>query len=54
VHAAFETLLRWHADERIRPHVSELFPLAEARRALERLLARQSTGKIVLTVADTR
>jgi NADPH2:quinone reductase len=54
VHAAFETLLRWHADERIRPHVSELFPLAEARRALERLLARQSTGKIVLTVDDTR
>jgi NADPH2:quinone reductase len=53
VHAAFETLLQWHADGRIRPHVSEVLPLAEARRALERLLARQSTGKIVLTVDDT-
>ena len=45
----FEELLRWHAEGRIRPHVSELRPLAEARDALELLLARQSTGKIVLT-----
>jgi NADPH:quinone reductase len=53
VHAAFETLLQWHADARIRPHVSELRPLAEARGALELLLSRRSTGKVVLTVDPT-
>jgi NADPH2:quinone reductase len=50
VQAAFEELLRWHADGRIRPHVSEVRPLADARGALELLLSRQSTGKIVLTM----
>jgi NADPH2:quinone reductase len=53
VHMAFETLLQWHAEGRIRPHVSELRPLAEARGALEHLLSRRSTGKIVLTVDDS-
>jgi NADPH2:quinone reductase len=48
--AAFEELLRWHAEGRIRPHVSEVRPLADARGALELLLSRQSTGKIVLTM----
>ena len=52
VRAAFETLLQWHGEGRIRPHVSEVLPLAEARRGLELLLARQSTGKIVLTVDE--
>lgn len=50
VHAAFEELLRWHADGRIRPHVSEVRPLVDARAALELLLSRKSTGKIVLTM----
>jgi NADPH2:quinone reductase len=52
VHAAFETLLQWHGEGRIRPHVSEVLPLAEARRALELLLARETTGKIVLTIDE--
>jgi NADPH2:quinone reductase len=50
VQAAFAELLRWHAERRIRPHVSEVHPLGEAKRALERLLARRSTGKVVLTM----
>lgn len=50
VQAAFEELLRWHALGRIQPHVSEVRPLADARGALELLLSRQSTGKIVLTM----
>jgi NADPH2:quinone reductase len=53
VRAAFDELLRWHAEQRIRPHVSETHPLGDARRALERLLARQSTGKIVLTMDES-
>jgi NADPH2:quinone reductase len=52
VHAAFDELLRWHADQRIRPHVSEVHPLSEAKTALERLLARRSTGKVVLTMDE--
>jgi NADPH2:quinone reductase len=53
VHAAFEQLLEWHERGRIRPHVSEIRPLAEARSALEMLLARRSTGKIVLTMTES-
>jgi len=53
VHAAFEHLLGWHAERRIRPHVSAVRPLAEARSALELLLARRSTGKVVLTMTES-
>jgi NADPH:quinone reductase len=52
VRAAFEELLRWHGEARIKPLVSEVLPLAQARNALERLLSRQSTGKIVLSIDD--
>ncbi len=52
VRAAFDQLLRWHTDRRIRPHVSEVHPLGEAKSALQRLLARQSTGKVVLTMDE--
>jgi NADPH:quinone reductase len=52
VRASFEELLRWHGQGRIRPLISEVRPLAEAPQALERLLSRQSSGKIVLTVDD--
>jgi NADPH2:quinone reductase len=52
VRAAFEELLRWHGDRRISPLVSETRPLEEAPQALERLLSRQSSGKIVLTLDD--
>ncbi len=52
VRAAFEELLGWQADQRIRPHVSEVRPLGQAKSALERLLGRQSTGKVVLTMDE--
>jgi NADPH:quinone reductase len=52
VRAAFEELLRWHGEGRIKPLVSEVRPLAEAPEALERLLSRQTSGKIVLTIDD--
>ena len=48
----FKELLRWQAEGRIRPHVSQTLPLAQAKAALERLLARQSTGKVVLTMDE--
>jgi NADPH2:quinone reductase len=50
VHAWFEELLRWQVEGKVRPHVSHVLPLAEARTALELLLARKSTGKVVLSM----
>ena len=50
VHAGFEELLRWYAEGKIRPHVSEVLPLSEARTAMQRLLSRQTTGKVVLSM----
>jgi NADPH2:quinone reductase len=52
VRASFGELLRWHGQKQIRPLISEVRPLADAPRALERLLSRKSSGKIVLTVDD--
>ena len=52
VRTAFETLLRWYGEGRISPLVSEVRPLAEAPQALERLLARKSSGKIVLSMDE--
>jgi len=52
VRVAFEDLLRWHGEGRIRPLVSQVRPLAQAPQALERLLSRRSSGKIVLTIDD--
>jgi NADPH2:quinone reductase len=48
VRAAFDQLLRWCAHGRIRPHASDVLPLRQAREALELLLTRKSTGKVVL------
>ncbi len=52
VHAGFEELLRWYAEGLIRPHVSEVLPLKEAKRAVELLIGRERTGKIVLDLDD--
>jgi NADPH:quinone reductase len=52
VRSSFQELLHWHEAGRIRPLVSEVRPLAEAPQALERLLSRRSSGKIVLTIDD--
>jgi NADPH2:quinone reductase len=42
---------RWHADGKLRPHVSQTFPLEKAVDALKLMAARQVKGKVVLTVA---
>ena len=41
-------LLDLTADGRLRPIVGASYPLADARRAHEDLLARRSTGKLCL------
>ena len=42
------TLLSWHRDGRIKPHVSHALPLAQAGDGLELLRSRKSTGKVVI------
>ncbi|SMY08562.1 NADPH:quinone oxidoreductase family protein [Flavimaricola marinus] len=43
-------LMQWHADGRLRPHVSHSLPLDRAAEALEMLSGRRSTGKVVVTM----
>ena len=42
-------LFDWYSQGRLRPHVSHVLPLAEARAGLELLRSRKSTGKVVIT-----
>ncbi|MGH1484347.1 MAG: NADPH:quinone oxidoreductase family protein [Geminicoccales bacterium] len=50
VQEGFRTLLEWHVDGKIKPHVSIERPLNDFREAFEALAQRKSTGKIVLTM----
>ena len=50
--ANFEIMLDWYADGKIKPHVSRHFPLEETADAMEFILSRQSTGKVIVTVRD--
>jgi NADPH:quinone reductase len=42
-------LAKWYAAGKLRPHVSETFPLEKAAEALKLMAARQVKGKVVLT-----
>jgi NADPH2:quinone reductase len=48
--AAFDELLAWYGDGRLKPHVSMTLPLERAGEALCLLRDRRSTGKVVLAV----
>lgn len=41
---------RWHAEGKLRPHISQTFPLEKAVDALKLMAARQVKGKVVLTI----
>jgi NADPH2:quinone reductase len=45
-------LMDWHAEGRIKPHVSHVLPLEQAAEGMELLRSRKSTGKVVITVAS--
>ena len=47
--AQFAELFQWFEAGRIEPHVSHTLDLAEAAEALELLISRKATGKVVLT-----
>lgn len=46
--ANFRQLFAWHAEGKLKPLVSQSYPLAEAGVAIERLAQRQAMGKLVV------
>ncbi len=46
--AAMQELMRWHAEGKIRPHVSATYALAQTPQALIDMASRKVTGKIVI------
>lgn len=48
---SFRTLMQWYLDGAIKPHVSATYPLEHAVEALDQVLLRKSTGKIVIMTA---
>ncbi len=49
VEAEFEELFGWFEQGQLKPHVSHALPLEQVEEAMELLLSRRSTGKVVLT-----
>lgn len=47
---SLKTLIGWHGEGRIRPHISHTLPLERAAEALAVLRDRKSTGKVVVTI----
>lgn len=48
--ANFQQLFAWHAEGKIKPLVSQTFPLAEAAKAIDTLGQRKAVGKLVVSV----
>ncbi|WP_374682270.1 NADPH:quinone oxidoreductase family protein [Accumulibacter sp.] len=48
---SLQTLVRWYLEGAIKPHVSASYPLEEALAALDQVVTRKSTGKVVITTA---
>ena len=46
---SFQTLIHWYLEGAIRPHVSAIYPLEQALEALNQVVTRKSTGKVVIT-----
>jgi len=46
----FDELLGWYAQGKLKPHISMRFPLEKGADAMNALLSRKATGKVVLTV----
>ena len=47
---SLQTLMQWHGEGRLKPHVSNTFALDRAAEGMELLRSRKSTGKVVITI----
>jgi len=43
-------LVQWFAEQKLEPHIHGTYPLAEAPRALEEIMARKVSGKVVIVM----
>jgi NADPH:quinone reductase len=48
--ASVAQLATWHAEGKLRPHISARYPLEQAADAITSMAARQAIGKIIITV----
>lgn len=48
--ASFDELTKWYAEGRLKPHVSQVFPLARAPEALGVMDGRRATGQLVIDI----
>ena len=48
--ANFEALFRWFEAGKLKPPVSKVFPLDQVPQAMNMLLSRQATGKLIISV----
>ncbi|MBS0578088.1 MAG: NADPH:quinone oxidoreductase family protein [Proteobacteria bacterium] len=48
--ANFAELFAWYAQGRLKPHVSETYPLADFTQALDTVMNRRAKGKVVLLI----
>jgi NADPH2:quinone reductase len=46
--ANFDEMLAWYAEGKLKPHVSMEFPLEKAADAMNALLSRRATGKVII------
>lgn len=51
--ASLRTLIEWHARGELAPHVSATYPLERGAEAIQALLERRVTGKVVVRVRET-
>ncbi len=45
---SLQTLMGWHSEGKIKPHIAYRFPLEQAPEALNVLIQRQAVGKVVV------
>jgi NADPH2:quinone reductase len=50
IRRSFDELLGWYAAGKLKPHVSQTYELADAAAAMNAMMARKTTGKIVVTM----
>lgn len=49
---SFAQLFAWYGEGRLKPHVSHRVPLSDAQKALELLVTRKATGKVVVVPSE--
>jgi NADPH2:quinone reductase len=44
-------MLAWYGEGKLKPHISMRFPLEKSADAMNALLSRKATGKVIIEVA---